>query len=852
MFVLVIQCIIHDTIIANQSIYSLHLYVTCKFHRGVSKAITDHETSQSSERDLLRQRFSVSTHPRLPIFLCSDGYSLTVLKFTSDTTSSSLSHLVNGLVLNARENLGLPFIDLPVTAESSKEDGIIIKGDLAATLGGSDLGSTLASTLSSDVGGGGFLSGLSGLEAGVIHFAGVDSDLECTKSSFGSQTVLKKQTVLSAVAQIQAAFGLLLSSSVTDPIMLNTEQTVTENLPSGSGSNPTFKKTTDLLANTISTIISRLNLSLGCDLILQDGSQFAPLLQGMIDTLFGLISLDSINQCHQDVVVTIVNGILKAMLVKSLTKHNEFVAIKNQQHTIQSLQEYTKVIAEEVSSISDLLDELVSILARTYSLQHISTKDLPSLYAPSLSAQDLHHKQSLPDDLALQLTPSLLALLEVVTSFWKDLKSCGELSKNVLSGERGHPSRIQLREIGLLCKSLESGMHSALAALQYAHAQICGLLRLEYAGIAKYSQEYLVQESSTTSHVDGSNSTHVERPNGNPITFVSKDASSHRHSEISVLFTYLEKYDLESALKYAHSFISTQDTNTGITRTPHTTDHKSASEKRHRSNTAHHRSHSVVPTPRNTTTTGASILSRSKSWTAHSSSGNALSFTQETNFIVNEQGRVIVAYLAQLTMAYFTNKKLLVSSSLSCCNQPSKVERYLELSQSKLASAIREQNLSEIWTVDHTLELLLLTDMWAQACDFVVELGDWRKGVLLATAYLCHSRHLCNEKRDIPVEDKLRTRVTELAMKDIFKLLSLQSELIFSRGISLEISQSLSSTLMMCSLSHLDSVLTSVAVTLLKRLRVCCKSLSLEVPSYVYLPAPPLYCPQPSVTREVQ
>ena len=59
----------------------VHLIFLCS---GAGHGITNHQTSQSSERDALRQRFSVSTHPHLPMLLCSDGYSVTVLGLTND------------------------------------------------------------------------------------------------------------------------------------------------------------------------------------------------------------------------------------------------------------------------------------------------------------------------------------------------------------------------------------------------------------------------------------------------------------------------------------------------------------------------------------------------------------------------------------------------------------------------------------------------------------------------------------------------------------------------------------------------------------------------------------------------
>ena len=45
-----------------------------------SNDTVDNEVSMSSERDTYKQKFSVGTHPVLPMILCSDGYLLTVIR----------------------------------------------------------------------------------------------------------------------------------------------------------------------------------------------------------------------------------------------------------------------------------------------------------------------------------------------------------------------------------------------------------------------------------------------------------------------------------------------------------------------------------------------------------------------------------------------------------------------------------------------------------------------------------------------------------------------------------------------------------------------------------------------------
>lgn len=62
----------------------------------------DSEVSLSSERDAYKQKFSVATHPVLPMILCSDGYLLTVMKLEE---SYNLTSLVMSLVKASKARL---------------------------------------------------------------------------------------------------------------------------------------------------------------------------------------------------------------------------------------------------------------------------------------------------------------------------------------------------------------------------------------------------------------------------------------------------------------------------------------------------------------------------------------------------------------------------------------------------------------------------------------------------------------------------------------------------------------------------------------------------------------------------
>ena len=72
-----------------------------------------YETSVASEKDVMRQHFSVAVHPHLPIALCSDGYLVSALKFPQRTSpekaARKMVHSAQHLLLVEHPELSLQF-----------------------------------------------------------------------------------------------------------------------------------------------------------------------------------------------------------------------------------------------------------------------------------------------------------------------------------------------------------------------------------------------------------------------------------------------------------------------------------------------------------------------------------------------------------------------------------------------------------------------------------------------------------------------------------------------------------------------------------------------------------------------
>lgn len=221
----------------------------------------------------------------------------------------------------------------------------------------------------------------------------------------------------------------------------------------------------------------------------------------------------------------------------------------------------------------------------------------------------------------------------------------------------------------------------------------------------------------------------------------------------------------------------------------------------------------------------------------------------------------VVLVLCQVMTLYFCDKAPFITLSSS------HVPHNLTLSRKKLLKAVQNESLSQFWTVDHTLELLVASQHWSDACSFLQKIRDWKKTFLLATVVVHHSRlmRLCTTEYI-----ELKELSYQLIMEKILYSIGLTKSLVSTATNSSEVSRVsclsglsdshlqqqnvikfVSDCLTVCAHAKLDSVLLTSVCSVVAELTQCSRKLSLEVPSAIYLPAPPLFCPQPAVAKEV-
>ncbi|XP_074546537.1 ciliogenesis and planar polarity effector 1 isoform X2 [Halichoeres trimaculatus] len=233
-----------------------------------------------------------------------------------------------------------------------------------------------------------------------------------------------------------------------------------------------------------------------------------------------------------------------------------------------------------------------------------------------------------------------------------------------------------------------------------------------------------------------------------------------------------------------------------------------------------------------------------------------------------EAACAVVQTLGRFMASYFTNQPLnilpphqvAVLPPLHLPHAPS-VGRLVPLCQEEVAKAVRQQQLSEVWTVDYAQDLLLLGGLLPETVWLAYHLGDWKTAASLSLAY----RSYCTEHFDFT---RLRRRElhlpADLEPEKIFQdelecLLCSKSDSPEQRdkdddksfsdpleGEDWNLLQVSIQEILKASVMAGVNVLSSPLSSLLDTAKEMCSGLPALVPNGLYLPSPPLYCPQPS------
>ncbi|KAK3549848.1 hypothetical protein QTP86_015286, partial [Hemibagrus guttatus] len=231
----------------------------------------------------------------------------------------------------------------------------------------------------------------------------------------------------------------------------------------------------------------------------------------------------------------------------------------------------------------------------------------------------------------------------------------------------------------------------------------------------------------------------------------------------------------------------------------------------------------------------------------------------------SEAACAVVQSLGRFMASYFTNQPLAIFPPhnvdiLPPLHLPQAAgRRTVALCQRQLAATVRSQHLSGVWTVEYALELLLLGGLIPEAAWLAQSLGDWKMAASLGLAYTTYCRlhydfsrlkwrelHLPAELEpgfifQNQLESLLDCKVSYNRQDKAFKSLS---DIVEVEGM--ELLHVSAQEILKASVMAEVNIVSQPLTRLLESAKEHASSFTALVPPAFYLPAPPLYCPQPA------
>ncbi|XP_020563328.1 protein JBTS17 isoform X3 [Oryzias latipes] len=232
----------------------------------------------------------------------------------------------------------------------------------------------------------------------------------------------------------------------------------------------------------------------------------------------------------------------------------------------------------------------------------------------------------------------------------------------------------------------------------------------------------------------------------------------------------------------------------------------------------------------------------------------------------SDAASAVVQSLGRFMASYFTNQSLFILPAHNVAVLPPlhlphgpDVGRLVLLCQEEVARAVRQQHLSEVWTVDYAQDLLLLGGLLPEAVWMAYHLGDWKTAVSLSLAYTCYGSEKFKfsrlRRKDFQLpkaltpESIFQAELECLLKSDSQEHADKGNEKSFTEpleGEDWDLLQSSIQEILKASVMAGVDIISTFLSSLLDAAKDMCSSLPALVPAGLYLPSPPLYCPQPS------
>ncbi|XP_063430132.1 uncharacterized protein LOC134712479 isoform X1 [Mytilus trossulus] len=230
--------------------------------------------------------------------------------------------------------------------------------------------------------------------------------------------------------------------------------------------------------------------------------------------------------------------------------------------------------------------------------------------------------------------------------------------------------------------------------------------------------------------------------------------------------------------------------------------------------------------------------------------------------------RQLVQSMARFMASYFCNQPVYIlpphsAQPLPCIhlgNGKQKNNRIIPKYHEDINNVISKEGLSRTWTTDRAMEYLLLSGLLCEATWFADKMGDWKAGLLLSVACINHRimspKLYKKKKRPLMLPDNLSPgAILQDKLEALIHLDKVSQEQkqdfipINNETNIVQLTKTMEDLLKAGVIGGVE-IMPWLLSSLVERLKNTVSRLHPLVPQGFYLPSPPLYCPQPSDTSE--
>ncbi|XP_021235237.1 protein JBTS17 isoform X2 [Numida meleagris] len=240
-----------------------------------------------------------------------------------------------------------------------------------------------------------------------------------------------------------------------------------------------------------------------------------------------------------------------------------------------------------------------------------------------------------------------------------------------------------------------------------------------------------------------------------------------------------------------------------------------------------------------------------------------------------ETAMAVIRSMARFMAAYFTNQLLYIypPHNVDILHplhiKPDVSPRIIPLQHHLVTRAVRDQNLSSVWTVEYALDLFFVGGLIPEAVWLTHRLGDWKLSVSIGVAYTLYcqnsdefARAHLKKKREhhLPLTlspmqtflEKLQSLLGQPATSETTTEEYIKYKQ-FTDPIEEEDADVLYSSvqeLLKAAVMTDSDILSETFQLLIDSAKDLSRKFCGLIPDGLYLPAPPLYCPQPASLSE--